>query len=272
MLSYLNKRQRFWLPIWFVLVAYGFTFELTGLSSLEISAGQFMSVFVAIAVIALYALPAVWSVFAFSKTWQLDKGLLFFSLLTGLFITGWLASFGNELLGQFWKTILSKSVYEDWEAALTAPLVEEGLKTFFALFSLYFWQVFDKKSAFMSGLLTGLGFQIVEDIAYIGSETAIDVNSAIPVALSRLEGLLSSHYLYSALLTLGLYLVFSKAKDLPAWKKYLWVTAPLVLHFIWNSPLNVGGFVSALLTGFSLWLLADAVGYVWDWSGKTAQM
>lgn len=265
MLTHLMKRQQRLLPIWLILLAYGFNFEWSAFYAVEGKAGQVLLVLAGVALLAIYAVPAVWGLFRASRSWSLDWRLILMALLTGLFITGWLASYGNEWLGVFWQAVLPEKVYTDWEAALTAPVVEEFLKTSFAFFCLYFFKAFDKRHVFMVGLATGLGFQIIEDIAYVVSESSLDIEAGILVAISRITGLLASHYLYSALLTLGLYLLFSKAKDLPAWKIYLWAFGPLVLHFIWNSPLNTSGFLSAVMVGLSLWMLADAVTYLMDY-------
>lgn len=266
MLTYLKyRRQRCLLPIWLILVSYGLDFELSAFYTLEGTATSVFLVLVGLALIGLYAVPAVWGLLKALKAWSVDKRLVCMALLSGLFITGWLASYGNDWLGQLWKAILPESIYTSWEAALTAPLVEEVLKTAFAFFCLYFYKQWDKKSVFTVGLATGLGFQIIEDVAYVVTESSMTSDSGFVVAISRLTGMLASHYLYSSLITLGIYLLATKAKDVPTWKIYLWAFGPLVLHFIWNSPLNMLG-VSAVLSGLSLYLLVDAIGYVFEWN------
>lgn len=271
MLTHLTKRQQWLLPVWLILIAYGYTFEFSAFYTIQGPAKNLFIVLLGIAVLGIYAIPAVWGLFKVTKQYALDWRLILMALLTGLFITGFLASYGNEWLGLVWKEILPKKIYEAWEAALTAPLVEEFLKTSFAVFVLYFFRNFSKKSAFLVGLATGFGFQIIEDIAYVITEASMDIDTALPTAISRMTGLLASHYLYSALITLGLYLMISKAKDLPKWKVYLWTFAPLLMHFIWNSPLNTSEFLSAGLVGLSLWILADAISYVMDYSPQKAK-
>lgn len=268
MITHLTRRQRWLLLVWLILIAYGYNFELLAFYTIQGPSKNLFIVLLSIAVLALYAVPAVWGLFRISRSWSLDWRLILMALLTGLFITGFLASYGNEWLGLVWKEVLPKKIYESWEAALTAPLVEEVLKTSFAFFVLYFFKNVTKKSAFLVGLATGLGFQIIEDIAYVITEGSLDIDTALPTAISRLTGLLASHYLYSALLTLGLYLLISKTTDLPKWKVYLWTFAPLLMHFIWNSSLNTSEFLSACLVGISLWIFADVISYVMDYSPK----
>ena len=61
-------------------------------------------------------------------------------------------------------------------------------------------------------------------------------NSGALEAIGRIAGGFASHTLYTAVVTVGVYLLFSKV-----YKKYrrfgLWcVVSTVVNHFIWNSP------------------------------------
>ncbi|MGT2866949.1 PrsW family glutamic-type intramembrane protease [Streptococcus fryi] len=261
MAYYLTKRQRRLLPLWLFLVAYGFDFELSAFYTIEASSLDYLLLLLSALTLSFYIIPAFFLIRKVVRTQRLDKDIILMGLLSGLFVTGWLASYGNAFLGMFWELILSKKVFTEWESALTAPIVEEFLKTGFAFFVLFFFKKWNKSLVFFTGLVTGLGFQIIEDLAYVATEAALDMNTAMPTALSRLSGALSSHYLYSSLITLGIYLMATKAKDLPGWKIRLWAFGPVVIHFIWNSPLNQSTLTIAILTGMSLWLFIDAIGY-----------
>lgn len=262
MTHYLTKRQRRLFPLWLILVAYGFDFELSAFYTIEASSLDYLMILVSALTLSFYIVPAFLLMKKVIQTQRLDKVVILMALLSGLFITGWMASYGNAFVGMFWQSILPKKVFTEWESALTAPLVEELLKTGFAFFVLFFFKTWHKSLVFFTGLVTGLGFQIIEDLAYVATESALDINTALPTALSRLSGALSSHYLYSSLITLGIYLLATKAKGLPQWKIILWAFGPLVIHFMWNSPLNQLTLTAAVLTGISLWLFADALGYV----------
>ena len=112
--------------------------------------------------------------------------------------------------------------------------VETIVLTAFA--ALYILGRKDIQSVLIAGLSSGFGFQVIEDIGYVSRVTFGGQYSGSLEAVGRIAGGLASHTLYTAVVTVGVYLLFSTA-----YKKYrlfgLWcVVSTVANHFIWNSP------------------------------------
>ena len=119
---------------------------------------------------------------------------------------------------------------------MTAPFAEEFFKALTAFAALYILGKKDLQSVLIAGLSSGFGFQVIEDIGYVSRQTFGGENSGALEAIGRIAGGFASHTLYTAVVTVGVYLLFSKV-----YKKYrrfgLWcVVSTVVNHFIWNSP------------------------------------
>ena len=179
------------------------------------------------------------------RTWQIERPILWIGLVCGLFVPGWMAAYGNDWLLQGWKVIIpAKTFIADWGDALTAPIVEEGLKAATTLLLIAFFPQKTRRQAFFLALLVGFGFEIMEDISYITSASYESLDAGIPQALDRVYMSMTSHWAYSSLFVLGIYqLVYSRGrKQIRTW---IWLLSPIIIHFIWDSPLNSNLFTYA---------------------------
>ena len=126
------------------------------------------------------------------------------------------------------------------ENALAAPLVEEPLKLLAVAFAVYLVPLKKLKGFLLLGITAGIGFQISEDFSYILSDLPEGFSFTISGILGRITGGVASHWLYTALTTIGLALMFRFAKTQKTYFKagLFYFLSAFVLHFFWNSPLT----------------------------------
>lgn len=262
-MTQLNLTKKQWLVLSLLLLAttYGVDSEVNFLADSSPSVSFYPQVLLASSLVGIYFIPFVLYIRKAHDKWQVPLFVFPISFFIGVFASSWTSVGGNDLLGAFWGKILDKKFLADWEMALTAPFMEELVKTSIALALLYLFGRWSKRWAFLVGISVGMGFQVVEDIEYIYLGALDKLSQAVPSALYRISGSLSSHYLYTALLTVGLTSLFRKDKRLPRYKGYLWMISPVISHFFWNSPLN-SGWVSALITTVSLLIFIDMIIYI----------
>lgn len=223
--------------LYFILLSIGLEYELAIYASGELSSKSYQLMGISALLLLLYAVPLLYLLTSWQKAWKLPKHLVAVSVLSGFGIAGWMSSVGNDLLGQAIRPLFVDQVlFTDWEAALTAPFVEEPLKLAAALFALAFFKKRSSQAALLAGGGAGLGFQLSEDLAY-ASISALDTPStAIADTFARLVGCLSSHWMMTALFTLGTFWLLTKqAKPLNR-KGLALIFLTLAFHFIWNSP------------------------------------
>ena len=94
------------------------------------------------------------------------------------------------------------------ENAIVAPLVEEPLKLLPLAFVLYLIPVKKLKSVILLGIASGLGFQIIEDISYIRTDLSEDLAYTLSRILERVTSAIASHWTFSGLAILGIYLLY----------------------------------------------------------------
>ncbi|MGT2925818.1 PrsW family glutamic-type intramembrane protease [Streptococcus cuniculipharyngis] len=262
-MNQLQLTRKQWSLIGLLLLAtcYGIDYEIETLTGGNPSLSLYPYVILASLLISIYLVPFIIYLRKAQQNWQIPSFVLPLTFFVSLFASSWTAVEGNDLLASFWAIFLDKKFLADWEMALTAPLIEELVKTGIAICLLAIFGKWDKKWAFLLGITTGMGFQVIEDIEYIYLGGLEKLSNTIPSALYRIAGSLSSHYLYTALLTVGVALLISQSKQVSKSKIWLWILAPVICHFFWNSPLNVGP-VSAIISSLSLLIFLDMVLYV----------
>ena len=134
--------------------------------------------------------------------------VLIFALIGGVFITGWIAGYANTI-SHDWVTahLSSKSFFYRFEDALMAPLVEEPLKLAAFLFAIYMVPTKSYKGLLLVAITAGLGFQISEDFSYILSDLPDGFSYTIQDSWSYCCAV-SSHWLYTSFLAMGLVLIW----------------------------------------------------------------
>ncbi len=236
------------------LLFVGVDYEFEAMSGLAVSSQQFFAVILAASLLLIYVIPFVGLLIFLYKRWQQPLYILPLTFFTGYFSTGWLAGEGNDWLGKKIMTLFgSKSPVMAWLDALTAPVVEEFIKLICVLLLVYLLNADNLKLYFLIGACVGLGFQLCEDVSYIFNIAAEHMNEIVPQAFNRLSGSLTSHWLYTAIFSVGVGSL--KSKQLSKKATLVCLSAPILLHFLWNSPLNVSYFVSACLSSISAYLL-----------------
>jgi RsiW-degrading membrane proteinase PrsW (M82 family) len=159
------------------------------------------------------------------------------------------AALANDSIRNLWAKSIDQAFAFDWSAALTAPLSEEiakasGLVLLLVLAPRLIRSPFD---GLILGAFLGLGFQVVEDVAYsINGATATFgadqiQQSALIVGFRMFTGL-ASHWVYSAIFCAGL------------------------VYFIGRKP----SFPPRRLHGAGLMLLALLFHAAWDGAGAIA--
>ncbi len=168
---------------------------------------------------------------------------ILFALIGGVFITGWIAGYANTI-SHDWVTahLSSKSFFYRFEDALMAPLVEEPLKLAAFLFAIYMVPTKSYKGLLLVAITAGLGFQISEDFSYILSDLPDGFSYTVSGILGRTIGAVSSHWLYTSFLAIGLVLIWRSRQKLIN-SKYsligiLYACGAFAAHFAWNSPLR----------------------------------
>lgn len=81
------------------------------------------------------------------------------------------------------------------------------------------WQK-DLKSILIAGLGSGFGFQIIEDLGYVARQTKTSQLAAVTEAINRISGGLASHALYTAVVSVGVFLLLSQVTQQK--EKTLW--------------------------------------------------
>jgi RsiW-degrading membrane proteinase PrsW (M82 family) len=167
----------------------------------------------------------------------------------GLAATWAMAGEGNDAVLALWAKAFGQSFVIDWGRALTAPFNEElsraaGLILFIALAPRLVRSAF---AGLVLGAFLGLGFEIVEDVTYVGQEAearfgAEQVQAAISVSGVRSVTGLTSHLMYSALFCAGLVYLLGRPEE-PARRVrgIVLILVAMVAHGVWNETALSGG-------------------------------
>ena len=173
--------------------------------------------------------------------------ILFISFVSVGFPIAYSNDFVDQLINQKFSGALAENLI-----AIMGALIEESIKLFFVYLIIQSFNRRDFGFILITGCLVGLGFQWTEDISYIFSSK--EVGECFVNMLSRFSGAFSSHWVYTGITSFGFYLVMNHKK-----KAYLYLSAPVILHALWNSTLNGGKFVSALLSVVTLVLFMECI-------------
>ncbi|MGO3018704.1 MAG: PrsW family glutamic-type intramembrane protease, partial [Anaerococcus sp.] len=106
------------------------------------------------------------------------------------------------------------------------------------------WKKKSINDFFISGYAVGLGFQIMEDMSFIGSDGLAEMNNLVPLVLARISQAWSTHWIYTSLFALGFYFLINKKKISTGLSLVGFV---LINHFLWDSPYGEWEFVPAIL-------------------------
>lgn len=251
--------------VYLLLLSIGLQYETSRYTSGDLTGSEYGIVSLSILLALFYILPGLFILYYMSKKWGTSRLSVTLSLLGGLFLAGWTASFANTYLHDVIAAAFPDSgFWNTYESALVAPLVEEPLKLLPLAFTLYLAPVKNLKSLLLLGAASGLGFQIVEDFSYILSDLPDGFSYTVSGILYRTTYSISSHWIYTALMAVGLALLFRDGKKRVS--GLVFVLLALATHFVRNTPFSeletdlpfTGPLVSAV-TIFSFYLLYQFV-------------
>lgn len=211
-------------------------YELSTLGT-EISNSNYLKI-----LLGIYIIPSILLLKMLSTTLKIRAYFISIGIFSDLFSSGWISgecnsNLENRLLNFF----DSSEIIDKWSAAVTAPFGEEGFKVICVLMIVSLFQITDIKPIFLIGISVGLGFQIVEDISYIIGET----NSSqlfFEQVFARISNAISSHWAYTGIFSTGIASILKKIQIFSKKDIYSFVVAPIILHFLWNSPMNEFSF------------------------------
>ncbi len=189
------------LLLYLYLLFLGLDVEMFGLLDVILNSTRHIDILTGSLVFLIYIIPLISFLVFLMNKWKIPTRVLLVGLLSGLFIACWISGFFNDfgdvLLGELFN---GASFLEEWSNALTAPIVEGFLKAALVFWTLYLIKQKGLKVTFFAGIAVGLGFQIMEDFAYL-----IDESEKLSQALIRLTGAFSSHWTYTAIAVVGVY-------------------------------------------------------------------
>lgn len=261
------------LILFIFLFSFGFEKTFVGLNLHHVSTATSLLGVGAAMVLAAFFVPFLLLCRALINRLGASWPVFWTALFSGLFMSTIFSSFANEFLDAMWLKVLDPQTQERWSAALTGPFSEEIIKAAVAVLVLALFPYRQFRDYLVAGLGVGIGFQIMEDIIYVQpkADEAEALNEVMPQVLTRLSGSLASHWTYTAIIVTGIYLLFRGRRAL---KGLAYVLLPVVLHFVWNSPLAEEQTkfhpLPAILSTATLLLFFLAVQDVWQASGLPA--
>ena len=234
----MNKFQRILLFLFLVLAGIGMEFELGSLSQKEFSQVAGRDLVLNLLVLAVIVVPLYLFIKGLAKRFEVPLLVLWATMFGGAFVAGWLSFSGNSLIDHFNSHFIQDvSTFNKWTDALTAPFAEEFFKALVAFWILLILGRKDLKSILIGGFGSGLGFQIIEDLGYVARQTRSGDLSAVTEAVNRISGGLASHAVYTAVVSVGVFLILSQSTKQKEKLFGLWcVVSTVANHFLWNSP------------------------------------
>ena len=218
---------------------------------------------------AIYAALFWWFTQYIDHYAKLPAKLMVVAFLWGGFAATWtMAANANDAILALYAKSFGQSWALNWGAGLSAPFTEElakgsGLLLLIALAPPQVRTAFD---GFILGAFIGLGFQIIEDIAYAmtsaGSQFgANQIGASIGTIFVRMVSGVAAHIVYSAIFCAGLiYLLGRPAEPRRVGRGLLLMAIPMLLHGTWDSLAAIAG--PSVLTLFGLLIAVVVIALV----------
>ncbi len=166
----------------------------------------------------------------------------------GAFISSALAAEINDGFDSLMKHLMGHAYSENWLGSFETGIAEELLKLATVAMLLYVWNSETLDQYMITGICTGMGFQIEEDISYITQSGFKNVNDAFPTALDRISGSVGSHWAYAAMTAVGLYMIKRTTGKGHRMKGFGLILFVIVNHFLYDTPIGEINLVNVLLT------------------------
>jgi RsiW-degrading membrane proteinase PrsW (M82 family) len=217
--------------------------------------------------LVLYALPVFIAIYFLDLYEREPVSLVLGALVWGAVAATVLSAVAN----QGWALVVFRlggpAFAARWTAALTAPIVEETVKTagVILIYLIARREIDDEMDGFVYGAMIGLGFALVEDVFYFvaifgGTTGGVLAGFYVRVISAGLYG----HVLYSGIAGMGVAYFVSRAGEEPLRRRLLVAiglfAVAVFAHFLWDSPLL--NFFPGSVEGAGDWLripLASAI-------------
>jgi protease PrsW len=217
---------------------------------------------------AIYAALFWWFTQRIDHYAKLPVKLMLVAFLWGGFAATWMmAASANDAILALYAKSFGQSWALNWGAGLSAPFTEEtakgsGLLLLIALAPRQIRTAFD---GLILGAFIGLGFQIIEDIAYAMTSAssqfgANQIGASIGTIIVRMVSGVAAHILYSAIFCAGLiYLLGRPAEPRRVGRGLLLMAIPMLLHGIWDSLAATAGRSALMLVGLLIAVVVIAL-------------
>ncbi|PRQ11776.1 PrsW family intramembrane metalloprotease [Corynebacterium sp. 13CS0277] len=201
--------------------------------------------------------------------------VLVLAFLGGAAVSTWLSLMGNAAIDGIVQALMDDTAAENWGAAFSGPTTEEWSKGLVALLVVLVASATHTRliHGFLVGGFVGLGFQFVENVLYATNSAASsitsDIDGALPVTLLRSAIGFTSHWVYTAIIGVGIMVLLGRTSHPWALGRRCAVFVGLFaasygLHFLWNSPMP-GGIIQVPLMLAKMLLVVGVLAAVWRW-------
>lgn len=236
-----------WLYVALFTVSFGYTLLEQSSFIAAYPAAYGFSLFL----LVLVVVPVLVLIYKMDEFEPEPVSLLLAAFLWGAVVAIFFSSVGNSVLLTVLEGMVSPGVFENWGAAIVAPVNEElykglGLVVLFVIAPREFDSLMD---GLVYGAFIGLGFQAVENVQYFIE--AVDV-AGLGDQIGPIIGTffvrvviagVYSHVLFTSLVGLGFAYAVTRRHVRPARRLLvavgLYLTA-FAAHFVWNSPWFAG--------------------------------
>ncbi|MDO4919831.1 PrsW family intramembrane metalloprotease [Kocuria sp.] len=193
--------------------------------------------------LVLFAVLVLWA-----DPYRARRGwILALAALYGATVPTWLGIHANGHLSSITAKLLPNGVGADWSAAVAGPTSEEFGKMLGVVMIMLIASHTLRRPmhGLLVGAFVGLGFQIFENVSYAANNAPSnpndDLSGAFSVTLLRSAIGISSHWLYSAVVGVGVAVLLGRTvKRWSLARRILGFVGLFVLgwglHFWWNSP------------------------------------
>jgi protease PrsW len=217
---------------------------------------------------AIYAGLFWWFTQHIDRYAKLPAALMVVAFLWGGFAATWaMAANANDAILALYAKAFGQSWALNWGAGLSAPFTEETAKGsgLLLLIALAPRQVRTAFDGFIMGAFIGLGFQILEDIAYAMTSAASQfganqIGASIGTIFIRMVSGVAAHILYSAIFCAGLiYLLGRPAEPRRIARGLLLMGTAMLLHGTWDSLAAIAGQSALALLGLLIAVIVIAL-------------
>ncbi|UGT62225.1 PrsW family intramembrane metalloprotease [Nocardia asteroides] len=226
------------------------------------------AILVTAAVFAVYGALLWWFTHHVDRYARQPTKILVVAFCWGGFAATWaMAAYANNALISIYGKLFGHPFAQDWGAGLAAPFTEEtakgfGLLLLIALAPRLVRTAFD---GLILGAFLGLGFEIIEDVAYglnsgASQFGANQVEASLSTVIVRVATGAAGHLVYTALFCAGLvYLLGRPAEPRRAGRGLLLMGIAMLLHGLWDSMGNAAGGSAVAAWALILGMMAVAV-------------